>query len=144
MEKGIITNSTKERLENLEERKTIVSEKLLIENAKENAKLNHISNTDFYCMDASEIANNIEQHSLNPDVIVVDPPRKGLNDSVIESIVKMNPSRLIYVSCNPATLARDLHILLENGFCYSAGTAVDMFPRTNHVETVVLMSRKDT
>ena len=115
-----------------------------IENAKENAKLNHISNTDFYCMDASEIANNIEQHSLNPDVIVVDPPRKGLNDYVIESIVKMNPSRLIYVSCNPATLARDLHILLENGFCYSAGTAVDMFPRTNHVETVVLMSRKDT
>lgn len=103
-----------------------------IENAKENAVLNGIDNIEFICGDASAI-------SVNADVIVVDPPRKGMSKDAIDSILKMNPDRIVYVSCNPATLARDL--LLLKGYELQKVTAVDMFPRTHHVESVVKLTR---
>lgn len=113
-----------------------------IENAIANAELNHIDNASFYCEDASIFADNLTNYHIAPNVIVVDPPRKGLTDSVIDSITKMAPSRIIYVSCNPATLARDLNMLIDSSYDFYAGCAVDMFPRTNHVETVVCLSNK--
>ena len=103
-----------------------------IENAKQNAQRNSVDNIEFICADAADI-------SVDADLIVVDPPRKGMSDSTIESILRIQPDRIVYVSCNPSTLARD--ILKLDGYTLCKGTAVDMFPRTCHVETVVLMSR---
>jgi 23S rRNA (uracil1939-C5)-methyltransferase len=78
-----------------------------------------------------------------PDVIVVDPPRKGCDESVLQAIIKMNPHRIVYVSCNPATLARDLRILEDGGYRTKEVQPVDMFPHSAHVETVVLMLKKE-
>jgi len=78
-----------------------------------------------------------------PDVIVVDPPRKGCDQQTLDAIVKMSPKKVVMVSCNPATAARDCAILCENGYVPVKARAIDMFPRTTHVETVVLMSRVD-
>lgn len=114
-----------------------------IENAKENAKLNNIENARFMCADAKIAANNLVQEGIKPNVVIVDPPRKGLDKGVIDSIIKMSPERLVMVSCNPATAARDVSILNGNGYEVNIVTPVDMFPRTGHVETVVLMSRVD-
>ncbi len=112
-----------------------------IANAGENAERNGIRNAEFICADAGKAAQELAARGIQPEVIVVDPPRKGMDELAISSIAAMSPDRLVYVSCNPATLARD--ILRLNGFGYvlRAATAVDMFPRTSHVETVVLMSR---
>ena len=82
-----------------------------------------------------------EQHT-QPDVIVVDPPRKGISQDVIDAIAKMVPQRVVYVSCDPATLARDVKLLQEKGYLLRHAEAIDLFPRCAHVETVVLMSRK--
>ena len=79
---------------------------------------------------------------IRPDVITVDPPRKGISQDVIDAIAAMNPDRVVYVSCDPATLARDVKLLEEKGYRYQRGEAVDLFPRTKHVETVVLLSHK--
>ena len=107
-----------------------------VQNAIQNAKYNDISNITFFCSDASELIDRAD----SPDVLIVDPPRKGLSGKVIELIVELSPSKLIYVSCNPSTLARDLNIL-SHFFTIEKGCSFDMFPRTSHVETVVLMSR---
>lgn len=113
-----------------------------IENARGNAKLNKIENAEFFCDDASGAAKQIGESGTKIDVIVLDPPRKGCSRDVIEAAVKMNPKRIVYVSCDPATLARDCAVFKTMGFETAEITAVDMFPRTTHVETVVLLRRE--
>jgi len=113
-----------------------------IENAKENARINGINNADFICSDSAEAAENFLKNGLSPDVVIIDPPRKGCSETVIDSINKMSPKRIVYVSCDPETLSRDLSLFELKGFKAREVTPVDMFPRTSHVETVVLLSRE--
>ena len=113
-----------------------------IEDAKENAERNGIKNAEFYCADAGEAAAKLAADGTKLDVICVDPPRKGLSRDVIDAILQMAPPRIVYVSCDPATLARDVKLLTENAYTLTSAEAVDMFPRTAHVETVVSLSRK--
>ena len=113
-----------------------------IEDAKENARRNGLTNTEFFCADAGEAAQMLAARGLRPDVISVDPPRKGLSLPVIEAICQMCPERVVYVSCDPATLARDLKLLEEQGYAAERAEAVDLFPRTGHVESVVQLRRK--
>ena len=113
-----------------------------IRDAKENALRNHIENAEFFCGDAADIAAKLESDGLRPDVVTVDPPRKGLAPEVIASVAAMGPEKVVYVSCDPATLGRDVKIFREFGYEAKRAAAVDMFPGTAHVETVVLLSRK--
>lgn len=112
-----------------------------IENAKENAKANGAENAEFFCGDAGEIASSMAQKGEKPDVIVVDPPRKGCEIETLEAIVKMSPKRIVMISCNPATAARDCAILAGKGYAPTRIQPVDLFPRTTHVETCVLLDR---
>ncbi|MFC5713050.1 23S rRNA (uracil(1939)-C(5))-methyltransferase RlmD [Thalassorhabdus alkalitolerans] len=108
-----------------------------ISDAKRNAKLNHMDNVDFAVGEAEEVIPWWHTaQGITPDVIVVDPPRKGCDEKLLETIIKMKPERVVYVSCNPATLARDLKILEEGGFETKEVQPVDMFPQTAHVECV--------
>lgn len=111
-----------------------------IENAKKNSKMNGIDNAEFICSDAKTAAQDLAKKKTLPDVVVIDPPRKGCDKEVIESVCIMNPKRIVYVSCDPETLARDLALFEEKGYKTKEVTPVDMFPRTQHVETVVLMT----
>ncbi len=114
-----------------------------IDNAKENAKLNHISNAKFYVGKAEEVLpEKYEKEQIKADVIVVDPPRKGCDEKCLKTMVKMKPERIVYVSCDPATLARDLKYLCANGYEMKRVRAVDQFPHSVHVETVVLLSQQ--
>ena len=113
-----------------------------IRDAKENALRNHIENAEFFCGDAADIAAKLESDGLRPDVVTVDPPRKGLAPEVIASVAAMGPEKVVYVSCDPATLGRDVKIFREFGYEAKRAAAVDMFPGTAHVETVVLLSHK--
>ena len=113
-----------------------------VEDAKDNAARNHIENAEFFCADAGTAALKLEAEGIHPDIITVDPPRKGLSLDAIEAIAKMSPKRLVYISCDPATLARDVALLKERGFEVKKALCADLFPRCSHVETVVLMSRK--
>jgi len=115
-----------------------------IKDAKENAKLNRINNVEFYSGNAEEVFPNLHKEGVRADVVVVDPPRKGCDPRVIDTIIKMKPEKVVYVSCNPSTLARDLKILSENGFKIEEVQPVDMFPHTPHIECVIGMQRKDT
>lgn len=122
--------------------KTVIGVEIIdaaIENAKENARLNGIENARFFCADAGQAATQLAQEGIRPDVIVVDPPRKGLSADVIGAIVKMCPKKVVYVSCDPATLARDVKILCENGYRLTHAEAVDLFPRCSHIESVVCL-----
>ncbi len=112
-----------------------------IEDAKANAIRNGIANAEFLCADAGEAAQALAQRGLRPDVITVDPPRKGLALPVIDAIAQMTPRRLVYVSCDPATLARDVKLLTERGYTLQTAEAADLFPRTAHVETVASLSK---
>jgi len=112
-----------------------------IENAKRNAARNHIENAEFLCGDAAQAAKILYDRGEKPDVIIIDPPRKGCDTALIATIAAMRPERVVYVSCDPATLARDLKQFDESGYKIHAVTPVDMFPCTAHVETVVWMSR---
>ena len=112
-----------------------------IADARENAALNSICNAEFICADAEAAAKDLQARGVHPDVVVVDPPRKGLAPEVIATIVSLSPARVVYVSCDPATLARDLKLFDSSGYKAIEATAFDMFPRCAHVETVVLMSR---
>ena len=109
-----------------------------VENAKANARRNHLENITFYLSDAKD---NLFGRLDDIDIVVVDPPRKGLNASVIKDIAAKDINKVIYVSCNPATLARDLNLFKEAGYSFDTLYPFDMFPHTMHVETVVLMSR---
>ena len=112
-----------------------------VENAKRNASINSVSNAEFICADALSGAKQLKSRGIKTDVVVFDPPRKGCDKELFDVIEYMNPKRIVYVSCDPATLARDLAILDEKGFKAIEATPVDMFPRTPHVETVVLLAR---
>ncbi len=114
-----------------------------IEDAKENARRNGIENAEFICADASDAARHFADSGMTPDVIIVDPPRKGLAPDVIDSIAQMAPARVVYVSCDPATLARDLKHFAEKGYIADKLTAADMFPRTRHCEAVVRLCKSD-
>ena len=113
-----------------------------IEDALINSKINNIDNTLFYSGDMKNILNTsfINEHG-SPDVIITDPPRAGMHEDVIDAILFANPERIVYVSCNPATQARDLN-LLDGNYKVTAIQPVDMFPHTHHVENVVLLERK--
>jgi len=113
-----------------------------IEDAWVNSKLNNIDNTLFYSGDMKDILNTtfIEEHG-KPEVIITDPPRAGMHEDVINAILFADPKRIVYVSCNPATQARDLN-LLDGNYKVTAIQPVDMFPHTHHVENVVLLERK--
>ena len=112
-----------------------------IDDARENAARNGVKNAEFFCGDASDVAKKLARENLRPDVITVDPPRKGLATDVVESIAEMQPGRVVYVSCDSATMARDVKRLADLGYTAQRACAVDMFPRAGHVETVVLLSK---
>jgi 23S rRNA (uracil1939-C5)-methyltransferase len=135
-----------------------------IEDAKKNAVRNGIENAEFFCGKAEEVLPefyekeqkgqgddaDITSHesaavvggsALHPDVIVVDPPRKGCDEKCLETMLKMSPDRIVYVSCDSATLARDLRILADGGYSLKAICPCDMFPWSSHVETVVLLTK---
>ena len=113
-----------------------------VENAKRNAIRNGIENVEFLCADAGQAARRLALRGVLPDVLVVDPPRKGLDETARDAILKMLPPRVVYVSCDPATLARDVAELCGTGYTLERAQAFDLFPRTNHVETVVLLSQQ--
>lgn len=112
-----------------------------IGDARENAARNGVKNAEFFCGDASDVAKKLARENLRPDVITVDPPRKGLAADVVESIAEMQPGRVVYVSCDSATMARDVKRLADLGYTAQRACAVDMFPRADHVETVCLLSK---
>ncbi len=115
-----------------------------VEDARENARRNGLADkVRFHCGDAAELAARLEAEGVRPDVVVVDPPRKGLAPQVVEAIAGMGPDRVVYVSCDPATLARDVKRFGTLGYALGRAEAVDLFPRTAHVETVVLLSHKN-
>ncbi len=109
-----------------------------IADAGENAKRNGIGNAEFYCADAEELVPCLIEKGSTPDVVILDPPRKGSDEKTLSAIMKAKPKRIVYVSCNPATLARDLQFL-SKGYGVSKVSGVDMFPNTNHVETIALL-----
>ena len=114
-----------------------------IEDAKRNAQINHIENVEFFVGKAEEVLpREYEKNGVYADVIVVDPPRKGCDAMLLKTILKMQPKRVVYVSCDSATLARDLRFLCDNGYELKKVCGVDQFPQTVHVETVVLLSHK--
>ena len=112
-----------------------------IENAKKNAERNGIENAEFICADASMAAEQFLRDGIKPEAAVVDPPRKGMDAEAIRALCGMQPERIAYVSCNPSTLARDIVVFNECGYELKKATALDMFPRTSHVESVVLLSK---
>ena len=113
-----------------------------IEDARENARRNGIENVEFFCGDAAQLAADFAGRGLRPDVICVDPPRKGLAPEAIAAAAQMAPQRVVYVSCDPGTLGRDVKRFAEYGYRVQRAAACDLFPRTRHIETVVLLSRE--
>ena len=112
-----------------------------IKDAKENAKINNINNIEFLCGDVESTLQDILEKSGRPDVIFVDPPRKGLNTTTINNILEVYPNKIVYISCNPATMTRDLQ-MLEEKYEIKKMQPVDMFPYTSHVECVALLELK--
>lgn len=114
-----------------------------VEDAKKNAEENGITNAEFLCADAAKAADMLKNRGVKPDVVMLDPPRKGCDPALIETVAKMAPARVVYVSCDPATLARDLKLFAQTGYEPKELTPVDMFPRTAHVECCSLLCRTD-
>ena len=112
-----------------------------IADAKVNAARNGVENVEFFCGDASDIAQELQSRGLRPDVICVDPPRKGLAPEVVEAAAAMNPHRIVYVSCDPATMGRDVKRFAALGYEVKRATAVDLFPGTANIESVVLLEQ---
>ena len=117
--------------------------KAAISDAVVNAKLNNITNADFINADAAQFMSEAAGHEEKFDVVFADPPRAGCSRVFLENLIKLAPKRVVYISCNPETLARDMYILIKGGYKAEMIQPVDMFPHTRHVETVVLMSRVD-
>ncbi|MFA7550180.1 MAG: 23S rRNA (uracil(1939)-C(5))-methyltransferase RlmD, partial [Sedimentibacter sp.] len=109
-------------------------------NAKENAEKNNITNAEFYAGKAEEILPKLYMQNIKADIIILDPPRKGCEKEVIDTIISMSPERLVYVSCNPSTLARDIKLLENGGYITKKVQPVDQFPWTVHVESIILMT----
>ncbi|HJA48122.1 MAG TPA: 23S rRNA (uracil(1939)-C(5))-methyltransferase RlmD [Candidatus Agathobaculum intestinipullorum] len=127
--------------------KTVIGVEIVpeaVENARQNAARNGMDNVEFLCADAGQAARQLAARGVAPDVLVVDPPRKGLDEQARDAILKMRTPRVVYVSCDPATLARDLRELTGAGYVMEKAQAFDLFPRTGHVETVVLLSKLNT
>ena len=114
-----------------------------VEDAKDNARRNGIENAEFFCGDAGQAALALEEQGIRPDVVVVDPPRKGLNADTIEALHRFAPRRIVYVSCDPATLARDVALLKDRGYRLQNALAADLFPRCAHVESVCTLVRTE-
>jgi 23S rRNA (uracil1939-C5)-methyltransferase len=113
-----------------------------VHDANENAKLNQLTNTRFFAGDMAKVLNKkFVLENGKPDVLITDPPRAGMHPDVVASILEMQPERIVYVSCNPATQARDLALMTED-YLIKEIHPVDMFPHTHHVENVVLMERR--
>lgn len=112
-----------------------------IQSARRSAQAMGLSNTSFYCEDAGSAAARLAAEGIRPDVITVDPPRKGCDTATLQAIITMQPRRIVMVSCNPATMARDVAVLADNGYTIQKVQPVDMFPRTRHVECIVLLER---
>lgn len=115
-----------------------------VKDARINAKENNVNNIEFLNMDASKGAQAIIRSKIKADAMIIDPPRKGCSKDTIDAIVKIAPSRLVYVSCDPATLARDVKILTDKGYQLAGIQPVDMFPNTTHIETIVLLQRQNS
>lgn len=113
-----------------------------IENAKQNAIENNINNAQFYASDAQRIVPQLISNGLSPNVVILDPPRKGSDEATLSAITSAAPERIVYVSCNPATLARDMNFLKARNYVPIKGCCVDMFPHTTHVECVVCLTLK--
>ena len=114
-----------------------------VSDAKFNAKCNNITNINFYCEDSTKFINELAANKIKVDCVILDPPRTGTTYNFINAISKMGIKRVVYVSCGPETLARDLKKFKDFGYEIKNAKCVDMFPRTSHVESVVLLSRKD-
>ena len=114
-----------------------------VADAKDNAKRNGIENAEFFCGDAGEAALALAKEGIRIDVAVVDPPRKGLNADAIEALAQIAPRRIVYVSCDPATLARDVALLKARGYVLKNAMAADLFPRCAHIESIVCLTRKE-
>ena len=112
-----------------------------VKDAKLNARLNGVTNVRFICADASEAAEKLEKNGVKPDVVIIDPPRKGCDMRCLETMAAIRPSRIVYVSCDPFTLARDVEKFTEFGYAVNSVKPVNLFPRTEHVETVTLITR---
>lgn len=112
-----------------------------VDDARSNARRNGIANAAFRCSDAAQAAASFQAEGLHPDVVVLDPPRKGCGEVLVQTVARMAPARVVYVSCDPATLARDLKWFVGCGYELRAATPFDLFPRTAHVETVALLSK---
>ena len=115
-----------------------------VDDAVANAARSGVSNARFLCADAGQAARRLAAEGVRPDVVCVDPPRKGLAEDVVDTVAGMAPARVVYVSCDPATLGRDVKRFAARGYVLRAAQPVDMFPRTHHVETVVLLSKLNT
>ena len=113
-----------------------------VADARDNAKRNGIENAEFFCGDAGQAALELEAKGIRADVVVVDPPRKGLNADAIEALARFSPRRIVYVSCDPATLARDVALLKEKGYQLKNAMAADLFPRCAHVESIVCLCKQ--
>jgi 23S rRNA (uracil1939-C5)-methyltransferase len=121
--------------------------KAAVKDAITNAKINGINNIRFFADDAGQFmlktsAKMLEDKSAGIDVVFMDPPRAGSDENFMSSVVKLAPKKVVYVSCNPETLARDLKYFIKNGYKVESAVPVDMFPHTGHIETVVSMARK--
>lgn len=114
-----------------------------VENARSNALRNSISNAEFYCGDAGEVFGRLRSAGCSPDIIVVDPPRKGCSEETLKNIISAAPKKIVMISCNPSTAARDAKFLSENGYTAERVCGADLFPTTRHVECAVLMTRKE-
>ena len=112
-----------------------------VADAWDNAQRNGIENGSFFCGDAGQAALELEKNGVKADVVVVDPPRKGLNADTIEALARFAPRRIVYVSCDPATLGRDVALLKEKGYRVLNALACDLFPRTVHVESIICLER---
>ena len=114
-----------------------------VEDARENTVRNGVKNAEFFCGDAGEAALELERQGVKADVVVVDPPRKGLNADAIEALARFSPRRIVYVSCDPATLGRDVALLKERGYAVKNAIAADLFPRCAHVESIVCLTKEE-
>ena len=111
-----------------------------IKDAKHNAKTNNIDNTQFYCGDLKDVLNSDVMGDIKkPNIIIVDPPRPGLHPNTVKNLIKLSPEKIIYVSCNPATMARDIEVLVSSQYTITDLQPIDMFPHTPHIECVATL-----
>lgn len=115
-----------------------------VDNAKENARRNGIQNAEFFCADAGAAATKFAEENIKADVVILDPPRKGCSQDTLQALMEIGSDKMVMVSCNPATLARDCKWLAEHGYQVVKVQGVDLFPRTCHVETIVLLQRENS